>query len=633
MLTVVVEVEIQEIREYFSLEKTGDLPIAGTFLKEHLDSELKYHNIDNYTIVNQRDLKILLQNTTENYVLLLLSNAYYEFSKSFSYHLKNQREVRFINKFNECIGGVFFKDKLVDISDVYSFLLNVECSENDVTAYSKLIKNHNDYKELLKDILNEKTQYKLPEIAQGIFASHSVPKGDYTIIPPVFIDENVQIENGSIIGPDTLIFDNSLIGENSVVRGSVLWKKTYISSDCYIDDSVLCENVSVCKGSAVFSGCLIGGQAIINENIFIENNTKIKPYLRLKNEMFSKKKYSEKSLLESYLTNINPQNTAVLGQALGILSSGEKVAVLCSGGDACASLKSALVSGLLFSGTDCMDFGCFFESSLCYFTDFCEINYSVFIYENSGKAGVNIYHKNELLSQTERLILNSLIKEKIYESQIGGKFGELRQIHGMNRMYLQHCVNLFTDELTVKPFFEASDNIIQHFCTFVTSKLNFNEQYESCYFQINESGNALSAVYKNQNISNKDILRMVSYYFNKSRHIPNHEIWRYDAVYLSFAFLKILNDYNGNLERILNETPDFYVVKSFKGKAIPFKQLSEKFNTNQVKLCKDGVVIKKNNTTAQMIMSNNNKVKISVFGADMEAAQELAVEIGGLFSE
>jgi NDP-sugar pyrophosphorylase family protein len=61
----------------------------------------------------------------------------------------------------------------------------------------------------------------------------------------------VQIESGSVIGPDTIIYNNSLISENTKIMNSVLFENVYVSSNCFVDGSVCCDNASIKRNTTL----------------------------------------------------------------------------------------------------------------------------------------------------------------------------------------------------------------------------------------------------------------------------------------------------------------------------------------------------------------------------------------------
>lgn len=69
------------------------------------------------------------------------------------------------------------------------------------------------YLQCQRDLLAGKVKARFaPQIAQGIFAKGELPKGDFHLIPPVYIGENVEIAPGAQIGPDCVIDDHCFVG-------------------------------------------------------------------------------------------------------------------------------------------------------------------------------------------------------------------------------------------------------------------------------------------------------------------------------------------------------------------------------------------------------------------------------------
>ena len=85
------------------------------------------------------------------------------------------------------------------------------------------------YLQCQRDLLAGKVKARFaPQIAQGIFAKGELPKGDFHLIPPVYIGENVEIAPGAQIGPDCVIDDHCFVGPGAKARFSVLLESAYL---------------------------------------------------------------------------------------------------------------------------------------------------------------------------------------------------------------------------------------------------------------------------------------------------------------------------------------------------------------------------------------------------------------------
>lgn len=179
-----------------------------------------------------------------------------------------------LNNFN----AVKFLKKSTKI--IPSFLKNrKEYSILKVVETGVILSNIKDYKLLNKLILSTDLCDDLPEIAQGIYSVGDIPRGDYTIIPPVYFGDNIQIESGAVIGPFSSVYDDSLIARNSVIDKSVLLNNCYISKDCLLEDCICCNNVSVRRASSIFSGSVIGADYMLSEESIIEGGAYLAEFL------------------------------------------------------------------------------------------------------------------------------------------------------------------------------------------------------------------------------------------------------------------------------------------------------------------------------------------------------------------
>ena len=152
-------------------------------------------------------------------------------------------------------------NKNTSLKDLFVDSQKIADVQITASGYTKHLNTVKDYKNLLFDILNGKTDFKPPYIAEGIFTEGTVPENDFSIIPPVYLGKCVQIESGSVIGPNTVILNNTLISSDTSIKNSVISEDVYVSSHCYVDGAFCCKNSSIKRNSAVFGGSGIGENA------------------------------------------------------------------------------------------------------------------------------------------------------------------------------------------------------------------------------------------------------------------------------------------------------------------------------------------------------------------------------------
>ncbi len=628
MLAVILNILPRDISAFFGIESTLELTVPDITLKEHFSNELNYLGINEYKIIKENEYKNLANKCEYESILILFSNIYYEFS-FINIEILNE-EILLTDKENNIIGAVVNKNRNFTASDMLTQLKTFDLPKIQVTEYCKIIENAYDYKSLLTDVLNEKTERRLPEVAQGVFTVSSIPKGDFTLVPPVYLGENIQIESGSVIGPNTVVLNNTLIAENSVAVSSVIMKNSYISDDCYIEKTVMCEDTSLCKNSSVFENSVIGCHSIIGENLFIESNTKVKPYLSVR-EYASADKSIDKTSLESIENCLSPSDCVTLGKALGTLFLNEKIAILTDGKNGSTVMKFALLSGLLSVGAECIDFGVFFNSSIHYFSKYCEIKYSVYLSTSNGKTCVKIYKNSKPISNGERVIINSILKAKSFILCKENDYKGVRKIKGMQRMYLSFVLMKITENLPFNPKVKCSDLCVNQFINYALNKVKIINSKNNVEFILNNECTRLVVKQDKRTFSYRDIIRAVAFYC-QHKNIKDDEIWRYDAVYLMFLIFGILEEYKGNINDLISNTPDYYVAdRTLTGKAVVGKFVSE-INPSEVSCFSDSIFMKNENSEVIIKKLKGNQLKITVESFNSETAEELAGELADLLN-
>ncbi len=96
-----------------------------------------------------------------------------------------------------------------------------------------------------------------------------------SIIPPVYIEEDVIIENGAKVGPYAVLGPGCRIGRNSTVRDSVLWDSVTVGEDARIEGSILASRVTIGAGASVAAGSVIAHDVIIGAGEKLEPGSRV----------------------------------------------------------------------------------------------------------------------------------------------------------------------------------------------------------------------------------------------------------------------------------------------------------------------------------------------------------------------
>ncbi|MGN1315470.1 MAG: hypothetical protein ACI4VW_00195 [Acutalibacteraceae bacterium] len=476
------------------------------------------------------------------------------------------------NEKGECFSAVCSVNTLKKLNNKNIVFLDLLCNCKkyadycvNLQGYTKFLSNIKDYKALLFDILNGKTDFKPPYIAEGIFTAENVPRGDFSIVPPVYIGKSVQIESGSSVGPNTVIYDSSVISTDTVIKNSVLFENVYISSGCYVDGCVCCNNASVKRNSAVFAGSVIGENSLIGEDMTVENDSYIKKNVRYDNYVKSPFTNKIDSLFKNKFQGMTPDKAALLGSAVAAVLGRPKVLIASDGAPNSLAIKLAFLSGLIASGAECFDMGVTFKAHIFFSSLFCESDYSVFFSGRGGGTDIEIFDsKNTPLSKAQCCNLLNFCNKGDFVFVGADECKNVRQIHGLRRMYVREITALFCENQDFVPEFSCENEIITKTVEDIFKKISKDLKVnEGFCVNMNEYGTSVNIKYNNNFYSCRDLKRLASFYMKKDLNEFDNDIykslWNSDCIFVLFAILNIIKKTGKNIHDLMAELPDFHI--------------------------------------------------------------------------
>ncbi len=500
-------------------------------------------------------------------------------------------------------------------------------------GYVNNLKSIKNYKSLLRDILNGKTFFIPPFVAEGVFTDGVVPKGDFSIVPPVYIGESVQIESGSVIGPDTVIYNNSLVAENTTIMNSVIFENVYISSNCFIDGSVCCDNASIKRNTSVFSDSVIGSDALVGEDMTVENSSTINKNVRFDKFDFVRIKMDKINFTCNKFQGLSPDKVALLGSSFAVVFKNPKIIVGCDGAPNSLSLKLAFMSGLIASGCDCLDVGVTFKSQIFFSSRFCDCDYSVFFSGRGGGTDIEFFDsENNDLSRSQCYNLLDFCNKGKFIYKKNEECKNIRQIKGLRRMYVREITAFSDNELPFISEIICDNKILLKTLEEIFKICNTNASYENGFIlYINESGTNANIKYKDKLYPQKILKKLVFFFMKNQVKAKVFEselyksLWRYDSVFLIVTVLNIIKFSGKELDILIAEMPRFFI----KTKTIELKcgnndiagKLSRKFKINHDG---DAFRIKCNEGYVKLINNQKSgKIKILTASESMAISEEL----------
>ena len=271
----------------------------------------------------------------------------------------------------------------------------------NTTAYWCDIGDLKSYRTCIRDIMNHKLNLNLPESKNGIYTHHGYPAGDYEIVPPVYIGENVSIGKNSVIGPFTVLENNVSVADDSRIKKSVICNNVSVGSNCDIIGSVIGErciikNNNVClEGSCIGNGCLLEGSSTVSNNVLVwpEKHVPYRSVLtdNLRDGMTEYELICENGICGNTFSEISCEKCCRLGEAVASSSCGRNVGVGYDSSKESKALAMALMAGLVSAGSKISDFGECFESQMGFFVSFCSLDCGIFITANKNNASIRLF--------------------------------------------------------------------------------------------------------------------------------------------------------------------------------------------------------------------------------------------------
>ena len=588
-------------------------------------------NADVEIIDNKSELRTFLLCSPDEYSVVFSSSVFVDVDEAFISVLKeNLGEYSVVSAEGQLLCNVFNNKnlalKLSENNHKKSVFSDETESQIVYEGYTKNIKKALNYKCLLDDVLHQKTTELLPEIAQGIFAEDKIPEGNFVIIPPVYFDVGVQVEDGAVIGPGAIIMADTLVSKKSEIRNSFVSKGAYVSSNCLIEGAFLCENVNVRRNSVVLGGSVLGHNSTVGEETIIENNSLILPYTKVdesKQNYINFKKETHESPAGFY--GYSPEKAALLGAALGKVFNKPRIAVASDGELNSTSLKLALLSGLMTTGASCYDFGNTFLSALHYYMEFCELDCSVFVSGNRSGTVITVFTKKSYsLTSSQYYNTKALMVSGKIERCTFDECKKINQIHGMTRMYIQNIIKDFNSPLEFVPVFKCCNKRILSVVELAASKIGCKTEDKELVINLNSEGTKVTFEYDNVIYPHSKIREIVSF-FSKENVLS--DLRDFDAVILSFELLRIFNDKHLDFKSALKLLPKFYVVEDYLNYNGSMHELINKIGDRENVQYKSGDLFLEKRGSKVLVNRLDNGLRIIAKASSSEAAQEIVGDL------
>lgn len=550
------------------------------------------------------------------------------------------------------------------------------CDIGDIKAYIKC--QH--------DLLNGKIRFGMKTIADGIYLKDNIPKGNFKIIPPVYIGEQADIGDGAEIGPDTVIDDECLIGSEAKIRGSVLLQNSKVMQNASVNEALICGGATVRNDACVFEGSVIGAGSVIGTGTVVKPSVLIWPQksIREHSEIGTNVKYgaSAREIFDdngiggSDGVDLTPEICAGIGCAIGSIKTCKKAGIACDGTNNSKSMMLALMAGLMSAGSHVWSFGECFESQLSFCTSFCGLGIGVFISGGKtpqikvcGEGGLSIPRFLEREIETR-------VSKGEYNRCSDDCFKDIADMSSIRMMYSRELLKQAPYELRgICASVKSANEKITSLMDDTLDKLGCIRNDE-IIFRIDDSGVTLTAYTERKNsIPYEKLLSVCCYnelrngrdialpfdapmmldmlasscgrrayrYLSSpadnsdsaARRLSAKQLWVRDALFMSVRLLSIVKEREKTIDELYNELPEFYIARKTFALQFPPSRLAEFLGEEETESQnpREGIVVKRERGKIMITPSKSGRaVNVIAEAETMEAAVEMCDGFESLIS-
>lgn len=470
--------------------------------------------------------------------------------------------------------------------------------------------NVETYLKCQKDIFDGKMRAPVKPAASGVYLKDEAPRGDYGLIPPVYIGSRVKISDGAVIGPYAVADDGCFVGPRARIRYSAALENASIAADAELTGALVCSGATIKRGAKMFENAAAGSGAIIGREAIVKPNVSVWPGKiveagavvseNLKYGGVKAKYLGENGISEGSGARLNAEICVRLGSAVGGLKGGRKTGVGDDGSAAARIMSLGVAAGLAGEGSETWDFGECFEAELDFLTNFCGLDAGLFV-KGGGAREIRICGGDGLSIPRyfEREIESGMSKRDFREIP-DDEIKEITDAAGVKRLYGVELVKSVPGGLKgVKAILESDNRRAEALLADCFSRLG-GVRGGDVRIIVDESGKKARAIRGGEEIGAEKLLaiccldeirrggdaaapydapafldsvaerfgRKIYRYLSapadgsdlKARELASKQKFAGDGLFLAFRVLSIMKESGKDLKSLVSELPEKYIV-------------------------------------------------------------------------
>ena len=541
-----------------------------------------------------------------------------------------------------------------------------------------------------RDMLERRVQCALPaapQDSQGAYLRGAMPQGDYDIVPPVYIGEEVEIAPGAVIGPYAVIDDGCAIGERAKIRGSVLLQNAGVSTGACLTGAIVCSGAAIRRDAQLFEGCAVGEGAVVGAGAVLHPEAAVWPFKQAEagSVVRGHVKYGNQpaalfgdggiggtaEIGGNEGAPLTPETCAALGAAIGSVKCCRKAGVACDGTGGAKALALALMGGLMSAGSHVWSFGDGFEAQLSFFTAFCGLGLGIYV-RGGKQASIHVCGEGGLpVPRTLEREIETRLRRGDFHRCAGDACKEVADMSSIRMMYSREMMKQAPEGLEgvcaqVKSVNPAVQDLLEDTLARLGCRIG------GPLLALDDSGAVLTAEEGGQRFGAERLLAICCQYeFRRgcdvalpydapemldalaahagrgtlrylsspadqsdcaARRLSARQVWVRDGLFRAVKLLSIARETGKSLAQLSDELPIFYVESKSFALPCPPSMLQKLFEERDAEAvpepAREGIVLRKQGWRILVTPGKSGRrVRVLAEAGSLETAQELCAGI------
>ncbi|WP_235615755.1 sugar phosphate nucleotidyltransferase [Brevibacillus reuszeri] len=228
------------------------------------------------------------------------------------------------------------------------------------------------YRQAQFDLLDGRVnlEIKAQEIAPRIFLENHVRvDSSVRLEGPLYISENVHLQNGVGIGAYSVLGANTTVATGTKLSQAIVWENTVIGKKAEINGATLCRNIRVGEsvmlgeGAVIGDNCRIGSKSVVKAGVKIWPDKEVEESATVHTSLIygtrqSKNLFGTNGIKGIGNVEITTEFVTRLAAAYAyLLRPGSRIALSACSHPFAQLLKHSMMTSLCSSGIDTVDFG------------------------------------------------------------------------------------------------------------------------------------------------------------------------------------------------------------------------------------------------------------------------------------